>query len=342
MPNARLLLSSCALLPFAAWFLSPWLLQLNAILQTHYYHRHHAAPTPGHRYTMTDTAGVNRAYFNKLASDYDSRFEKTVTQLIDEIQKRRYFISVDWIEDDSDDEDEIEGRAAAVKDKKDEQAPIRLLDYACGTGLVSRALAQYTTQCVGIDLSENMAGAYNARAENQGLSKDEMYAYHGILTDPKDPNPEAFTGPEFFNFDVAAVGLGFHHFDDPGYAAKQLAARLKPCGVLFILDFLPHAPAGHGDSHGHSHSHSHGGAGHGHDHGHSHSHADAGDDTPLDAVPTVMHHGFSEEQVRTMFENAGVGKDFALAEMGDGVVFHNGKSGESMKRRIFLARGVKA
>jgi hypothetical protein len=75
---------------------------------------------------------------SKLASDYDSRFEKTVTQLIDEIQKRRYFISVDWIEDDSDDEDEIEGRAAAVKDKKDEQAPIRLLDYACGTGLVSR------------------------------------------------------------------------------------------------------------------------------------------------------------------------------------------------------------
>jgi hypothetical protein len=31
----------------------------------------------------------------------------------------------------------------------------------------SQALAQYTTQCVGIDLSENMAGAYNARAENQ-------------------------------------------------------------------------------------------------------------------------------------------------------------------------------
>lgn len=297
----------------------------------------------------TKTLDANRAYFNKLASEYDARFEKTVTQLIDEIQKRRYFISVDWIEDDDSDE-ETEGRPAA-KDKKDEQSPIRLLDYACGTGLVSRALAQYTTQCVGVDLSENMAGAYNARAENQGLSKDEMFAYHGIFTDPKDPNPAAFAGPEFFNFDVAAVGLGFHHFDDPAFAAKQLAARLKPGGVLFILDFLPHPPVGqsgegdhgHGHDHGHSHSHGHGGEGHGHSHSHSHADFSAeADTTPSDAVPTVMHHGFSEEQMRTMFEGAGVGKDFALAEMGDGVVFHGGKSGQSMKRRIFLARGVKA
>jgi SAM-dependent methyltransferase len=67
-----------------------------------------------------------------------------------------------------------------------------------------------------------------------------MHAYQGNLCVPDDPNPAAFTSPEFSNFDVAAVGLGFHHFDDPTLAARRLAERLKTGGVLMILDFLPH------------------------------------------------------------------------------------------------------
>jgi len=67
-----------------------------------------------------------------------------------------------------------------------------------------------------------------------------MRAYHGNLCIPDDPNPAAFACPEFFNFDVVAVGLGFHHFDDPALAARRLAERLKHGGVLTILDFLPH------------------------------------------------------------------------------------------------------
>jgi hypothetical protein len=31
----------------------------------------------------------------------------------------------------------------------------------------SQALAPFVTQCVGIDISENMVGVFNARAENQ-------------------------------------------------------------------------------------------------------------------------------------------------------------------------------
>lgn len=67
-----------------------------------------------------------------------------------------------------------------------------------------------------------------------------MHAHQGNLCVPDDPSPAAFAGPEFFNFDVAAVGLGFHHFDHPALAARRLAERLKTGGVLVILDFLPH------------------------------------------------------------------------------------------------------
>lgn len=37
-----------------------------------------------------------------------------------------------------------------------------------------------------------------------------MFAYQGNLCGPEDESPPAFSGPEFYNFDIAAVGLGFH------------------------------------------------------------------------------------------------------------------------------------
>jgi len=51
----------------------------------------------------------------------------------------------------------------------------------------------------------------------------------------------------------------------------------------------------------------------------------------------VTHHGFSEEQIRGIFEQAGVGKDFDLEEVGT-VSFHI----SDQKRRVFIARGTKA
>ncbi|AEO64986.1 uncharacterized protein THITE_2048153 [Thermothielavioides terrestris NRRL 8126] len=253
-------------------------------------------------------SGHNQEYFNKEAATYDSKHEKTLNRLIEEIRARLDFIGADWVDDDeSEDDDGNEDDGGKNGQAAQAGKTVRLLDYACGTGVVSRALAPYTTQCVGIDLSENMATAYNARAENQGLTHSEMHAYQGNLCVPEDPNPAAFAAPEFFSFDVAAVGLGFHHFDDPALAARRLAERLKTGGVLVILDFFAHDKP----------------------------------DPSHPATQTVTHHGFSEETIRRIYEEAGVGKDFALVEAG--VVFHFSKeNGTEVRRRIFIARGTKA
>lgn len=136
-----------------------------------------------------------------------------------------------------------------------------------------------------------------------------MFAVVGDLTVPGDPRPAALSGPEFFDFDVAVLGLGFHHFENPALSAQRLVERLRPGGVLVILDFVTHSP--HGGGH----------------HGASH---------------TVLHHGFSEEQMKTIFEEAGAGTGFTFQEMGSGVVFTHGADQESRKRRVFLARGEKA
>ncbi|TVY91992.1 putative methyltransferase [Lachnellula willkommii] len=244
---------------------------------------------------------ANRAHFNEAASSYNNRFEKTILQIIHEIQERREWLGVDWVEDSSDDE-------SSTSNSKKATSPVRLLDYACGTGLVSRALAPYVSQCVGIDLTEGMAAEYNKSVANQGIPASEMFAHVGNLIDPSEPSPAAFTGPEFHNFDIAAVGLGFHHFDDPALAAKRLAERLKPGGVLFIIDFQPH-----------EHMH--------------HHHA---------AAKSVTHMGFSEIDIKKMFEEAGVGKDFEHVVVGKGIVFTD-KSDEmkTMTREVFMARGSK-
>lgn len=175
--------------------------------------------------------------------------------------------------------------------------------------LIGQAFAPYVTQCVGIDLSENMVAEYNKSVVNQGIRSSEMHAVIGNLLSPSDPSPASLSSPEFFNFDIAAVGVGFHHFDDPVFAAKQLVARLKPGGILFIIDFLPHPKMDLYNS---------------------------------PATHTVVHLGFSEEDVRRMFDEAGVGGDFRYVIVGKEIVFtHAKEEGKSIVRSVFMARGEK-
>jgi SAM-dependent methyltransferase len=179
---------------------------------------------------------------------------------------------------------------------------------------------------------------YNTSAHNQGIPESEMYAVVGNLIDSSTPPAPEFEAPEWYGFDIAAVGMGWHHFSDPGYAAKRLSERLKTGGVLLIVDFLPHEGFGHS----HAHSHAHGEKHHGHGHGHGGRKADGyGEDKKMEgaAAHTVTHFGFSEEDIKKMFEQAGVGEDFKFVVLGKGVVFES--EGKSIRRTAFMARGRK-
>jgi SAM-dependent methyltransferase len=201
-----------------------------------------------------------------------------------------------------------------------------------------------------------MVSVYNRNAHNQGLTPDFMSSSVGNLLDPADPSPADFADPEWFNFDLAVVGLGFHHFEDPTLAAARLAERLKPGGVLMIIDFMPHAHHGKieadgdgggaseaGPSHGHGHEFFHG---HGHGHGHEHgakssqeSDQKEGDKGFEKVMQTVAHTGFSEEEIYTAFGKVGVAKDFAFEVLKKDVVFRT--NNRKITRQVFFARGTK-
>ncbi|KAG5925892.1 hypothetical protein E4U42_003847 [Claviceps africana] len=232
---------------------------------------------------MSDAAAANQAYFNTLASGYDGRFLNITRRVEDEVRRRAHLL----------------GACPGG----------RFLDYACGTGLLSRALGPQIGQCVGIDVSEAMVEQYNARTKREGLA-GQYAAYPGNLVSADESSQGIFSSPSFFDFDHAGVGLALHHMDDCALAAKQLARRLRPGGVLFVVDFV--------------------------------AQQSPSEEALLPSAAGARHQGFTEPEMRRMFEGAGVGLGFAFHVLDGDVTFENDPGdGKHAVRTVFIARGEK-
>ncbi|KAF3933624.1 hypothetical protein ABW19_dt0209210 [Dactylella cylindrospora] len=114
---------------------------------------------------------------------------------------------------------------------------VKVLDYACGPGVVSLALLPYSTTILGIDINPNQTTEYNRRANTlTNLPTTLIRALPGDLLTPTPP--ASFSTPEFFNFTYAISSLAFHHIDSPSLGVLRLAERVKSGGKVVLIEFV--------------------------------------------------------------------------------------------------------
>jgi len=131
-------------------------------------------------------------------------------------------------------------------------SPVRsILDLGAGTGTGSFGLLAHFTDAhvLAIDASEEMLERLRRRAEQFRLS-DRVSTVCADL-DETVPGPGAA--------DLAWASASLHHLADPDRTLVQLAAAIRPGGLLVVIEldglprFVPdHAPAGAAESRAHA------------------------------------------------------------------------------------------
>lgn len=173
---------------------------------THNHHLHHGhcsgAPAPAATIdAKQQLEAANIAHFDALSEDYDRRHPDAHELALRLARALRRVLPLD-------------------------EDTTCVLDYACGSGQVSRALAPHVARLVGVDISPRMVELYNARADAQGLEPHEMRAV-GALAELDDTQDR---------FDLVVCSMAYHHFVAVDDVSRELVRYLKPGGTLAVAD----------------------------------------------------------------------------------------------------------
>ncbi|KAJ5854744.1 hypothetical protein N7534_007287 [Penicillium rubens] len=254
---------------------------------------------------MSDFTEANRKYFDNLSAVYKDRFADGLRMLSAQTLQRRHWINDRWTDTEA-------GRGQQIK----------LLEYACGPGVISMTLAPFVTEIIGVDISDKMVAEFNHNANTLGLAdkatgyKADLLTEHGMT--------EAIDSV-CTDLDVVTISMALHHFEHPDRALQSMGQRLKKDGVCFILDLVPRA----GDlrpEHEHKHEHRHG-----------HENEDG---EFVDAVHTIKTHGFSREDMQQLFEGGGLNVGFDYQVLPEPLKITIGE--RTLYKTVFIARAQRA
>ena len=189
--------------------------------------------------------------------------------------------------------------------------------------LRSQILHPKFSQCIGVDLAEGMLAKYRETAVDLGLSEQQMKAVRGNLLAPiVDPTNPPLSDEELSNFDLVAICMALHHVDDIELAVKRLAEKLRPGGVLLVIDWakMDNPPASASV-----------------EHIDNQSHINQQGQEPHPGAHTMSHETFTEEQIVNLFQQADCSQSsFVLAKE-----LSNVPPAPTGKMQLFFARTVK-
>lgn len=186
-----------------------------------------------------------------------------------------------------------------------------------------------------------MLDKYRGTAAELGLDESRMIAVQGDLLAPVvQPTTPTLTDEELSGFDLVAICMALHHVDDIERATRRLADRLRPGGVLLIIDWATRSSSVEDERHEQQHPMSSTQSGiHQHQHGHhnGHLHMHGGIKPAHPAAHTISHDSFTEDQIAGLFQQAGCGEiRFQLADRLSDV-----PGARSGKMQLFWARATK-
>lgn len=116
----------------------------------------------------------------------------------------------------------------------------RMMDYACGDGLISRSLKSYHGFVLGVDVSARMLDRFKEGASKMGLGEDEIMCVTGdFITGKGQPTDPPLPEDVLQQFDLVSISMALHHVEDPALAVKELVSRLKPGGKILVIDWTP-------------------------------------------------------------------------------------------------------
>ena len=103
----------------------------------------------------------------------------------------------------------------------------RVLDVACGPGIVTSALAECAREVIGLDLTPQMLEKAKERCSKAG--RTNVVFKEGSAT--ALPFPGAY-------FDAVVTRLSFHHFLEPNAVLNEMLRVLRPGGTVVIADVV--------------------------------------------------------------------------------------------------------
>ncbi|MFG0297301.1 MAG: class I SAM-dependent methyltransferase [Maioricimonas sp. JB045] len=107
----------------------------------------------------------------------------------------------------------------------------RVLDVACGPGLVACEAARYADEVVGIDITPAMIEQARKRQQDRGLAN--------VVWKEGDVLPLPFgTG----GFDCVLTRYSFHHFPDPAAVFGEMLRVCRPGGTVCVVDVFTRSP----------------------------------------------------------------------------------------------------
>ena len=104
----------------------------------------------------------------------------------------------------------------------------RVLDVACGGGLVARAFAPHVRHATGIDVTPAMLDQARQAAARQGLAN--------LSWDQGDVTTLPYADG---SFSIVATRFSFHHFLDPLAVLKEMMRVCSPGGRIVVADSCP-------------------------------------------------------------------------------------------------------